>query len=136
MAHVDPELTRQLTEAGDEGMVEAVVRLKPQTSGAASAEPDETERLTHQLMERVQRSAGRQENEVNVFRNLGSFAVSARPAFLKTLIAQPEVAAAVANRQPGSGSIPPVAKRPSTLEDIGRESKRRPPARKVRKSAR
>lgn len=135
MAHVDPELTRQLTEADDEGMVEAVVRLKP-TSGAASAEPDETERLTHQLMARVQRSAGQQENEVNVFRNLGSFAVSARPAFLKKLIAQPEVAAAVANRQPGSGSIPPVAKRPSTLEDVGRESKRRPPARKARKSAR
>jgi hypothetical protein len=46
MAHVDPDLTRQLTEADDEGTVEAVVRLKPQTSGAASAEPDETERLT------------------------------------------------------------------------------------------
>lgn len=119
MANVDPELVRLLSMSAGDEPVEAVVRLRP-TSGAPAPSPDETERLTHELVNRTQKESGQQQGAVNVFKYLGSFAISARPSFLRTLIAQPEVASALANRQPGSGEISPVEKRPATIDDIGR----------------
>lgn len=136
MAQFDPEFLRQIAAAPADSTVEAVVRLKPAGDDAAAG-PDETERLTHELVSRAQRRSGQHEDAVNVFRYLGSFAVAAKPAFLKVLMDQPEVAAVVANRQPGSGMIPPVRKRPATLDEVGRKRpaapKRRPPkARRAR----
>jgi hypothetical protein len=132
MKLVDPELARQLAASTDDGRVEAVVRLQPQ-DGLPATPPEETERLAHELVQRTQKASGEQEDAVNVFKYLGSFAISASPAFLKALIAQPEVASALANKQPDSGMIRPVDKRPARIEDVGRERTNR--VKKARRSA-
>ena len=130
MKLVDPELVRQLAASTDDGRVEAVVRLQPQ-DGLPTTPPEETERLAHELVRRTQKASGEHEDAVNVFKYLGSFAISASPAFMKALIAQPEVASALANKQPDSGMIRPVDKRPARIEDVGRETtKRAKPTRK------
>lgn len=130
MKLVDPELVRQLAASTDDSRVEAVVRLQPQ-DGLPATPPEETERLAHELVRRTQKASGEHEDAVNVFKYLGSFAISASPAFVKMLIAQPEVASALANKQPDSGMIRPVDKRPARIEDIGRETTQRvKPARK------
>jgi hypothetical protein len=129
-AILDPELVRQLSISADTP-VQAVVRLRPQP-GTHAQPPEETERIAKELVSRTQKASGEHEDAVNVFKYLGSFAISAKPAFLKALIAQPEVAAALANNQPESGMIQPVEKRPARIEDVGRDSGKRvkPAARK------
>ena len=132
MTLVDPELVRQLAASTDDDRVEAVVRLQPQ-DGLPATLPEETERLAREIVRRTQKASGEQEDAVNVFKYLGSFAISAKPAFMKALIAQPEVAAALANKQPESGMIRPVDKRPARIEDVGGETTKR--VTPVRKSA-
>jgi hypothetical protein len=107
---VDPELTRQLKTADDTN-VEAVIQLKPGNSQVVPT-PEQTEQTTKQILERTKERCGHSPDRYNVFRNLGSFVVSAKPAFIQELISQPEVQAVVANQQPGSALIPPVKKRP------------------------
>jgi hypothetical protein len=123
---LDPTFARQLDAAEDDVPVEAVVRLQPTDPAAMTTQPEETDRLTRELVERVQQKSGQREHGLNIFPNLGSFAISASPQFFKTLIAQPEVAAVVANRQPEAGSIPVVSKRPASLDEVGRRRAPRP----------
>jgi hypothetical protein len=143
---LDPELVRQLAATTDDGRVEAVVRLQP-SGGLPTTPPEETERLAHELVRRTQQESGEHEDAINVFKYLGSFAISASPAFMKALIAQPEVASALANKQPDSGMIRPVDKRRARIEDVGRRptkrvktarkpSERAPSRSKTRRSAR
>jgi hypothetical protein len=131
MATVDPELERQLIDAPEGHSVEAVFRLKPPDSVTTAAAPEETERLAHELLKRAKESSGQTEDGMNVFRYLGSFAVAARPEFLRTLMSQPEVATVVANRKSGSvGVIPPAGKRSATLKDVRTTPKSLRPKRK------
>jgi hypothetical protein len=123
-ATLDPELVRQLAITARDRPVEAVVRLRVEP-GFPAPPPEETERLTRELVARTQKASGEHENAVNVFKYLGSFAISAKPSFLKTLIAQPEVAAALANNQPESGMITPVEKQRARIEDVGRDTGKR-----------
>ena len=55
--------------------------------------------MSRDLLERVSRKTGVDPDRVNVLRDLGSLVVSAKPQFLKELIDQPEIEAAVANRR-------------------------------------
>jgi predicted O-linked N-acetylglucosamine transferase (SPINDLY family) len=108
----DSELTRQLEVASDsEKPVEAVFMLHPDNPSQIVPSPERVEELTHKILERVQQRTGSHENKFNIFRNIGSFVVSA-PAFVRELISQPEVATAMANQQPGQSSIKPVKQRP------------------------
>jgi hypothetical protein len=113
---IDPELIRQLEEtaANEQHTVEAVIRLKPDDASQIVPTPERTEALTKELLERVKKQVGKPALRYNVFKNLGSFVVSAPSSFIRELISQPEVAAAVANQQPGTAAIPPVKK--ATLE--------------------
>lgn len=117
MATLDPELVHQMTISGG-APVEAVVHLRD--SGGSPTPPDETERLAHELVKRSKVLSGERQSSINVFRYLGSFAIVAKPALIKALISQPEVAAVVANRQPGSGLMPPIDKRSARIDDVGR----------------
>ena len=138
MPTLDPELVRQLSTSAGDDPVEAVVRLRTDP-GVAAPPPDETERLARQVVARTQKLSGEQENAFNVFKYLGSFAISAKPSFIRTLLDQPEVASALANNQPGSGMIPPVEKRPARIEDVGRDRGKSPeeaPRRAPRKASR
>ena len=121
MPTLDPELIRQLSTSASGDSVEAVVRLRTEP-GVTTPSPDETERLARQVVARTQELSGDQENALNVFKYLGSFAISAKPAFIKTLLDQPEVASALANNQPTSGMIPAVEQRPAQIEEIGHDT--------------
>lgn len=119
---IDPELAKQLepTAASQDKKVEAVIRLKPDDASQVVPAPERTETLTNQLIERVHGQVGEPATRYNVFRNLGSFVVSAPPSFIRELISQPEVASAVANQQPESAAIPPVEKRPVATRKAAR----------------
>ena len=115
-AKIDPELTRQIDKAALEvsahgGTVEAVVMLR-QTPDQIAADPDRTEALALEILNRVKERVGSGAKTVNVFRNLGSFVVAADPGFLRELVAQPEIASALANRRPQEAP-PPVDKPPA-----------------------
>ena len=62
-----------------------------------STSPERTEELARGIVDRVCKSSGVEPEHVNVFKYLGSFAISAKPQFISELIEQPEVATAVAN---------------------------------------
>ena len=99
--NTDPELVRQMHAAtGDDASVEAVFMLAPEDSSQIVPSPERTKELTRQLLERVKARIGKGAEDVNVFHNMGSFVVSAHPDFLRELIAQPEIASAMANQQP------------------------------------
>jgi hypothetical protein len=97
----DPELLRQLDKAGANAEpVQAVFILR--RPGGSVLAPDEVEHLTNQLLTRVQREAGSQVEDVNVFKHMGSFVVVGEPSLLRRLLEQPEIEAGIANQQPGS----------------------------------
>src|SRR5262245_56813548 len=111
---IDPELSRQLETAAAGGeTVEAVIRLRAEATDAVVPTPERTEALTHAVIRRISKKSGTaSELQYNIFRNLGSFVVAGPPELIREVIGQPEVAAAVANRQPSSAFIPPVQKAP------------------------
>jgi hypothetical protein len=99
--NTDPELVRQMrAAAGDDASVEAVFMLAPEDPSQVVPSPERTEELSRHLLERVKVRIGKAAADFNVFRNMGSFVVSAHPDFLRELIAQPEIASAMANQQP------------------------------------
>ena len=106
----DPELRRQLkAENSDMEMVQAVFTLRPSTLKAAT--PTKVEEVTQEVLDRVADEIGVKAEEINIFRNLGAFAVSAPPDFIRALLTEPEIASATANRQQESMMISPVKKR-------------------------
>lgn len=112
-ATTDSELVQQLKAASDDNKpVEAVFILRPDDPSQIVPSPERTEELTHEILARVKNQTGSQENRFNIFRNLGSFVISAQPDFLHELIAQPEIAMAMANQQPAQEVIKPVKQRP------------------------
>lgn len=107
---VDPELVRQLDRAAQAvDPVQAVFTLR--TSGRPLP-PDRVTSIVHQLVERASAATGQPKVDLNVFSNLGAFAISAPPDVIRTLLAEPEIATATANLQPNTALIPPRRKRP------------------------
>jgi glyoxylase-like metal-dependent hydrolase (beta-lactamase superfamily II) len=96
----DDELRQQLAQAAADGIpVEAVFVLRS-PPGRPAPDPAQTDALARELVDRVRRSTGHSPQDVNVFRNLGRFVVSADATFVRELLAQPEIDAAIANRRP------------------------------------
>lgn len=95
----DAKLLEQLEAARTrDEPVEAIVSLQPDDeSEVVSA--DRVDQISRDVVERVTRKTGVSPTRINVFRNLGSFAVAAAPSFVSELLAQPEVKAATANRR-------------------------------------
>ncbi|HXD33773.1 MAG TPA: hypothetical protein VN643_21815 [Pyrinomonadaceae bacterium] len=128
----DPELVKQLDQADvDEKPVEAVIRLKPDKAADIVPSAERTEEITKQLLARAKKQSGKTAGQYNVFRNLGSFVVSAHPTFIRELISLPEVAAVTANQQPGSAYIEPI--RGAPVADLAQPAK--PSRRKSTKQA-
>jgi len=109
-AKTDPELKRQL-KAGKskEDLVQAVFTLHLSTR--QTDEPTHVEEMTQKVLDRVADEVGIEAKEINIFRNLGAFAVSASPDFIRALLSEPEIATATANQQQESMMIPPQRKR-------------------------
>ncbi len=95
----DPELTRQLNakSAGKES-IGAVFSLDLPLKKLL--DPNVVEETTNNVLKRAEKSAGSKPRDVNVFKNLGSFAVSADASFLQEVIDDPDIASAVASSQP------------------------------------
>lgn len=83
------------------------MRLKPRVAPDLALPPLETERTARAVVERVADRMGVEPTRLNVFRNLGAFSVCATPSFIRELLSQPEVLAAVANRSGEDFSIRP-----------------------------
>ena len=130
MGRIDPELTRQLDRSSADDIVEMVVHVGPASAGARPLEPEETKQLVEDLVARAGRKTGHTQFDFNVFPYMSSFAISGSPEFIRTLVAEPEVVSAVANRQPEGGLIRPMNKRPASIEDIARR-----PGQPAKKSA-
>jgi hypothetical protein len=109
-AKTDPELKRQL-KAGksDQDLVQAVFTLRLSTRQTEA--PTHVEEITQRVLDRVADEVGVEAKEINIFRNLGAFAVSASPDFIRALLTEPEIATATANQQQESMMIPPQRKR-------------------------
>jgi hypothetical protein len=106
---IDPVLLQQINAvATDAAPVEAVIMLRPDDPAQIAAPPNRAEELTHQILQRVEKQIGISAQKVNIFRNLGSFALSANPNFIRELLRQPEVASAIANKRPPQAYIPPI----------------------------
>jgi hypothetical protein len=110
---VDPEFQRQLEEAEKvDEPVEAVLVLNGEDGSIPS--PEQVDEVAGRVIDRAQRQSGNAPEDVNVFRNMASFVVRAKPRFLRTLVAQPEIASVVANRQQQPlapvGGVPPGSK--------------------------
>jgi hypothetical protein len=111
---VDPELLRQLdAPSAASGPVEAVFTLKSGRGSARPSRPTETEAAVRRLLDRVAAEVGVAPSRSNVFRHLDAFVVVAPARFVRTLMAQDEIATATANRQPSSMAIPPRSRRPA-----------------------
>jgi len=126
---LDAELAQQIQDATSENApVQVVFRLRPEVPGKLATSPEKTEQLVQELMSRVSEKTGTQAGKFTVFRNLGSFAVSAAPNFIRELINQPEIASAIANRRRESAYIPPISPQIVDISEIGREkaAKRQP----------
>jgi len=106
---IDPELRKQLAKVPATELVEATVTLD---AGPARAyiPSDEVKSQVREILREVGREVGEAYEDMNVFENLGSFAIRARPALLKALLKRPEVAAAMANLQGQDLLIRPVRK--------------------------
>jgi hypothetical protein len=106
---LDPVLLEQLDAvAADATPVEAVITLRPDHPEQIAALPDRAEEMTHQMLRRVESQTGTGADRVNIFRNFGSFAISANRHFIRELLKQPEVASAMANRGTTDAYIKPV----------------------------
>lgn len=110
-ARTDPVLLDQIKAAAPQRKsVDAVFTLR--LPGQKAAGPGAIEKLARQILDRVSAAAGVSYGDVNVFGNIGAFAISAEPAFLRALIRAPEVAAATASRRGKEMLIRPRRKRP------------------------
>jgi len=106
----DPELKRQLkVENSDQEMVQAVFTLR--LPSRRTVKPTHVEELTYEVLDRVADEVGVEAEEINIFQNLGAFALSAPPDFIRALLTKPEIATATANQQQESMMIPPQRKR-------------------------
>ena len=107
MAKIDKELKRQLSAAAraeQQGMagawhqpLEAVVRFHP-PAGKQVSDPETVQEIARDLLSRVEQSTREAPLAYNVFANLQSMVVQASRTFLVELLAQPEIASALANR--------------------------------------
>jgi hypothetical protein len=104
---IDPALRTELEAVSSQAdPVAAVIKLRP-SPGRGSLPPEETQRLTEQVLKRVREHAGDRENEYYILDFLRAFNLVAPAHFVVELLKQPEVASAMAAEDENSAYIPP-----------------------------
>jgi hypothetical protein len=112
---VDPELVRQLAAAPKDQPVQAVFTLKT-PAGQPYRDAQATRDTVSRMVDSASTATKAPPARVNVFANAQSFAVSAKPDFVRELIKDQDVASAIANVQQEDMLIRPVgrpAKKPA-----------------------
>jgi len=104
---IDPELERQIHDAGTDRSVGATFTLRT-PAGEPVPTARETEAAVARLLAQVQEEANELIERVRVFPNLQSFMVKAPPGVLRGLLARAEIASAMANEQREDLRIRPV----------------------------
>ncbi len=95
----DPELLRQIDAVEtDDDSIQAVFSLALPMKKLL--DPKQVEETTNQVLERAEKEVGSKPKNVNIFKNLGSFTVSADASFIRQIIDDPDIDSAVANKQP------------------------------------
>ena len=112
---IDPELERQLDDAAEGDTVDAVYTLRT-PEGKAYLDPGETKELVH----RVLADAGVKPQNLKVFGNVQSFAVTTTPELVRSLIDHDAVASAVANTQTEDMTIEPTPSKPPASSRKGK----------------
>lgn len=79
--------------------IEVAVSLR-QPSKALYLTPEETASVTENLIRKVCQEVGDEPTQLNVFKNIASFVVAAKPSFIRALLTHDEVERAMANWQP------------------------------------
>jgi hypothetical protein len=89
---IDPQLSKALTLAGDDGTVEAVLMFdKPKNASDAQHSDD--------LKRQIKSASSGEKIEANYFPNLGSVAVRTKGKVVKKLLKRPGLAVAALNRE-------------------------------------
>jgi hypothetical protein len=104
------ELLSHLDEHG--GNAAVVVTLKP-PPGQIVPSPNETGRLSRELIERAEQATGLRVGKSNVFQRLGRFVLDAPAGVIRHIAQQPEVTETTPNELRGFGLIDPVRKGPA-----------------------
>lgn len=94
----DPELLRQIdaVQTNNES-IQAVFSLALPLKKLL--DPKQVEETTNQVLERAEKEVGSKPKDVNIFKNLGSFVVSADASFIRQIIDDPDIETALANKQ-------------------------------------
>ena len=94
----DPELLRQIDSAADNNeYIQAVFSLALPTKKLL--DPQQVEETTNQVLHRAEEEVGSKPSDVNIFKNMGSFVISADASFIQKVIDDPDVASAIANKK-------------------------------------
>lgn len=96
-AQIDPVLKTELDQKAASETVGAIVRLRPTRPGLHAPPPGEVESLAKTVLGRVSAASGSRPGSVNVMPNLGSIAVRANVDFVRRLVQEEEVAAAISS---------------------------------------
>ncbi len=93
-AKIDPRLSEAIK--GGQGSIQAVVTVKPRTSGAILS-GEQTETRVKQLLDSAQSKTHLEPDAVVVFKNMQAFSIQAAPELIKALIRGPGIAEASFN---------------------------------------
>lgn len=94
---IDPQLTRQLTDARASGRaVQAVISVR--RAPGRPPQPDKIEALVRDAVDRTSAATGQRPADVHVLGRLATAYVSGPAEFITALVGQPEIVGAVANR--------------------------------------
>src|SRR5262249_52489482 len=96
-AQVHPELLEQMARAG-RAPVQAIVHLPSADRPEAIPSADDCTKLAKDVLDRVAGQVGHRAGRVNVLRNLATVVLEADPDFVRSLLQQPEVVAAIPNQ--------------------------------------
>lgn len=103
-------LLEELDRAG-ESLVQAIVQIRSPDEPKTVPSPEEAIKLANSVLDRVAASVGCSANKTNILRNLATIVVEAPPAFIRSLIKQPEVISVIPNQTAESPFILPKRKR-------------------------
>jgi hypothetical protein len=103
---VHPDLLEQLSNETP-SQLQAVILLRG-PGQRLDASPESISKMADEVLDRVAREVGHDASRTNVLKNLSTVIVQADQAFLRVLVAQPEVLSAQPNVVRESVSIEPI----------------------------
>lgn len=94
----DPELLRQIDDVNNNNdSIQAVFSLDLPMKKLL--DPKQVEETAYQVLDRAEKEVGSKPKDVNIFKNVGTFVVSANASFIRNIIDDPCISSAVANKQ-------------------------------------